>query len=56
MQNELRQQMIQEVLDGKDAKDVVRASFTEGEPETEPEDDNSLENRAKKFLEKQMTG
>ncbi len=55
MQNELRQQMIQEVLDGKDAKEVVRASFTEDEPETEPEEDNSLENRAKRFLEKQLS-
>ena len=55
MQNELRQRMIQEVIDGKDAKEVVRASFTEDEPETEPEEDNEPEHRAKRFLEKQMS-
>lgn len=44
--------MIQEVIDGKKAKNVVRVAIGEDAPDPEPEDEkDDLKDRARKFLD-----
>ena len=50
MQNKTAQQMIQEVVDGNDAKDLV-SSFVEGK-ETEKPEEEPVEEKVKSRIEK----
>ena len=52
MQNKTAQLMIQEVVDGKDAKKVVRVAIGEDSPNPEPDvGKDDLNDRARKFLD-----